>query len=209
MGCDIHSYIEVVHKSEDREKPYVECFGRVRIGRDYHLFSLMAGVRGEPTDALFQPRGMPNLNEVSWEVRWDYCLNVKADGEEEDDSDGDSHSCTRENAESWVKSGSSEWVDEAKTAVTDPDAHTPSYLTLEELEEVQRAYIKAASKHTYSEVFALEQKIQDRPDLKPLYEKSIQYLRIEPHRNLEAVIGAMRGLRTYGAEPRLVFWFDN
>jgi len=169
----------------------------------------MAGVRGEPTNALFQPRGMPNLNEVSWNVRWDYCLNVKADGEEEDDSDGDNRSCTRESAESWVKSGSSEWADEAKTCVTDPDAHTPSWLTLEELEQVQKAYIKASSKYAYSEIFELEKKVLDDPKWKSMYEASIKHLRIEPHRNLEAVIGAMRGLRTFGAEPRLVFWFDN
>lgn len=67
MGCDIHSYVEVLHNGKNRNWGYVE-YGRDKWGdlvgpfewRDYGVFAVLAGVRnysGVPT--IQQPRGLP------------------------------------------------------------------------------------------------------------------------------------------------------
>lgn len=81
MGCDIHVYIE--RKIEDQDKWENVSLYRVRDnnievvdpydGRNYELFSILAGVRGwqEP---LIDPRGFPggmNTKTVREVERWD------------------------------------------------------------------------------------------------------------------------------------------
>lgn len=205
MGCDIHAYIEIVNKADSRGKPYVDCFGGIRIGRDYNLFTLMAGVRGDQAQALFQPKGFPDpVIDMSWQVRDDYCLYVV-----DEEKDEQENSCSRKQAEKWVKSGSSEWVGEDKRLVTHPDWHTPSWLNIEELDMVQNEYVKLMAKYSYKEYFDLQNKMKDEPQWADMFERMISHFRITPHHKLAGVIGAMKGLRTDYCEPRLVFWFDN
>lgn len=57
MGCDIHAFIEYVYEGE----AYTNTFSYDEItsfGRDYNLFSLIAGVRGATPPVVF-PRGFP------------------------------------------------------------------------------------------------------------------------------------------------------
>lgn len=82
MGCDIHCFIEKADKDYNnfwyqvklyRVDPYYNDLEVVRAydGRDYDLFSILAGVRGvyEP---LVEPRGLPgNLSrDVERESEW-------------------------------------------------------------------------------------------------------------------------------------------
>ena len=53
MGCDIHAFFEVKIKGE------WYCYDQPDIGRDYALFELMAGVRGDPYKAITPPKGLP------------------------------------------------------------------------------------------------------------------------------------------------------
>lgn len=53
MGCDIHLHIEVKINGK------WEHYGAPSINRNYSLFEKMAGVRGEQSEAIAPPRGLP------------------------------------------------------------------------------------------------------------------------------------------------------
>lgn len=124
MGCDIHLYIEYSPEwTEDRN--YYSSFARVSLGRNYTMFGILAGVRNTSVPQLFPQRGVPkNSPEYNY---GDYVLYIQDEGEE--------HCCSRENADRWVKSGSSEYVDDEHKKITHPDWHSASWLTPEEFEE--------------------------------------------------------------------------
>lgn len=56
MGTDISAHIEFYLSKYDDRKRW-EYYGEILIPRSYHLFGLMAGVRGEQT--LFKAKGLP------------------------------------------------------------------------------------------------------------------------------------------------------
>ena len=74
MGCDIHAYVEYCNPELGAEgKPYWVSWGhRFNPGKNYLLFTLMAGVRGDPDAALFEPRGIPN--PLGWTSQEDWLL---------------------------------------------------------------------------------------------------------------------------------------
>lgn len=122
MGCDIHAFVEVVYTGNPQ---YVKSWGALNLSQDYALFGWLAGVRSTRTPFI-APRGLPS------------CLGIQADlaywfytGEPENGA----NYAERGVAESWVKSGASVWRGDQ---VSDPDAHTPSWLTLAELLEMAR-----------------------------------------------------------------------
>lgn len=130
MGCDIHMYVE--HTDPKMDRPHWSNFGgRINPGRDYRLFANLAGVRSYvDTPQLVETRGLPeNLGLMT---KWDNELYVSDDGE------GDEY-CSRENAESWVKAGISNWTDDRHVSVTHPDHHTHSCCTLDEFRMVLHA----------------------------------------------------------------------
>ncbi len=53
MGCDIHAHVEVRIKGEWHH------YSDVDIDRNYALFEKMAGVRGDDSNAISLPRGLP------------------------------------------------------------------------------------------------------------------------------------------------------
>lgn len=53
MGCDIHIYAEVKIGSTWHHYGEVEC------DRDYELFEKIAGVRGDVSESIAEPRGVP------------------------------------------------------------------------------------------------------------------------------------------------------
>lgn len=65
MGCDIHSY--VYHRQGKGPLNTFLCM-ELNLGRDYGLFGLMAGVRGE--HKLFDARGFPE--DTPHRIRFDY-----------------------------------------------------------------------------------------------------------------------------------------
>ncbi len=107
MGCDIHVHTEVKINGEWYH------LGHPRVGRDYELFSKMAGVRNyDPIiEPLAEPRGVPA--DATFLTKFDY-----------------------------EHMGS--------------DAHTPSWLSCEEIEKLEEWYVKlwyerAPDKHHYIE----------------------------------------------------------
>lgn len=88
MGCDIHAHFEI--KIAGRWEHYTTP----DIGRNYKLFERMAGVRGDPREAIASPRGLPS--ELSAVTKLDV-----------ERWFGDAHSC------SWLSAaeiaGLSEW----------------------------------------------------------------------------------------------------
>ena len=97
-----------------------------RLGRHYGVFASLAGVRnyGDEIKPVSAPRGVPE--NLGYATKEDYLCYVC------DDPSEDSHQTDREHAERWVASGSSKWADERH--VTDPDAHSASWLTPDEFE---------------------------------------------------------------------------
>jgi len=134
MGCDIHPYLEVVHNNRKMAdgKPYVESYSAT-LNRDYCLFSLMAGVRGSGNEVcVSEPKGLPeNLG---------YCANSDNHLDVVDEDVSEEGICSRTKAEEWVSLGYSTWRDEKQRDVTNPDWHSHSWLSLEELEKVQKLY---------------------------------------------------------------------
>lgn len=124
MGCDIHTFIEFKEKPEQKE--WSSFGGQLRPGRDYNIFSEMAGARLGGSSANFiKPRGMPD--DIGWECRDDYHYYITEEKSED-------HEVNAETAARWVESGSSRYImrDDRPVWVTDPDAHSESWLTLEE-----------------------------------------------------------------------------
>lgn len=68
MGCDIHLHIEV--KLEGRWEHY----GAPSMERNYPLFELLAGVRGDVRNAISPPKGLPsdmtNVTKFDCNERW-------------------------------------------------------------------------------------------------------------------------------------------
>lgn len=75
MGCDIHMHAEIKVKGKWLHYDQPDC------DRNYQLFEKMAGVRGEDSEAISPPRGIPE--DVAETTRF-VC--------EEYGSDGHSHS---------------------------------------------------------------------------------------------------------------------
>jgi len=67
MGCDIHLHIEA--KVNERWEHYAAP----HVNRWYQLFAWMAGVRGEPSEAIVVPRGAPQDASILTQIlRKDY-----------------------------------------------------------------------------------------------------------------------------------------
>lgn len=186
MGCDIHCYLE--RKDELQDKPHYWSFGGcINPGRNYVLFTVLAGVRdyGDGPRPLFQPRGIaPHLG---WNASDDLGLYVTMD-EKQAEQEGWT---TLERAARWVQQGKSKWMDYDKVLasndfpahvkyprVTDPDWHSHSWVTAAEL--------KAAI-----------DKVQNETP----YKVSVEW---------KALLAALLVLGgENGENARMVFWFDN
>jgi hypothetical protein len=123
MGCDIHAFIDYDPPQKD-EPTLVYYLGEFKIQRNYSLFGIMAGVR-QPNLQLFQPRGMPQ--RMSWTIREKATLMVIDNDKEK--SEG---CCTRQQAERW----GSNYSDENKRRVWNPDYHSHSWLNTAEVKNV-------------------------------------------------------------------------
>lgn len=68
MGCDIHMFVEyATYKTPDGDQCWDCVGGHWNPGRDYHMFTVLAGVRGHEEDTMFLPRGVPE-GRLSWEA---------------------------------------------------------------------------------------------------------------------------------------------
>jgi hypothetical protein len=129
MGCDIHLYIEYCY-NPDKTDAYWQSFGHIRPGRDYEMFTALAGVRGS-YEPIVHPRGVPD--KMGFESEWDYYLTVN---DKYKDQEG---YCSTTTADRWVEEGTGERILPLQDGtsirkVVNPDWHTPSWLTAEEFE---------------------------------------------------------------------------
>lgn len=134
MGCDIHFYVEKPGANGWEYVPapkglddFADRYGypaKFYRGRDYTLFSWLAGVRDDGTmGAMAEPRGLPA--DISSFVHQENTLRiVSTDNEADEDSEGGS--CTLAQATAWnsaVKDG----------RASHPDWHSHSWFTVKEL----------------------------------------------------------------------------
>jgi hypothetical protein len=204
MGCDIHLYIEYKSKNVefDGYKHKWQSFGgRINPGRNYAMFALMADVRnyGELT-VLFEQRGMPN--DAGYYATNDNQRYICEDGGEE--------YVTAETAKRWVESGSSTYINnhEGKpTWVTDPDAHSHSWLNTSEFESVLNNYLELEDGWHNERVEEHNKFVKEKniPTDSWMYDP--------PSRNIEpcyqSVLASMKRFEQLGYDARVVFWFDN
>lgn len=126
MGCDIHAFIE--YKKPDRDA-WLSLGSEIRLDRHYGIFARLADVRnGWDIEAVAADRGIPD--DLGYEARGKYRLYIT------EDTGGDSSYVTPLKAARWVANGSSKYVKDSSgndAWVTDPDAHSESWCTPDEL----------------------------------------------------------------------------
>jgi hypothetical protein len=133
MGCDIHVYVEYSHDGK-----YWNSLTENAGSRDYAMFGILAGVRYRELK-LFDPKGLPN-GELSWQAATANILNIAPEKHPEfADTDGWTD---RASAESWVAEGLSTpmYIDGVLHRVTNPDWHSHSWLTSDELSQCIEKY---------------------------------------------------------------------
>ena len=176
MSIDIICVIEVVDESS---APWP--WARLKLPRDYELFSAIAGVRSQPGEHhLFPPRGLPAIRSY---VVHDYCfLQVVEDADVESPLNRGENVVPRSTADQWVRDGLANYIPNAYGVqngfVSNKEWHTHSWLTLAELSQ------------------ALDYAGLSTEDRSPEF---------------RAALVAMDELsKTYGRDSvRLVFWFCN
>lgn len=201
MGCDIHAFVEYESDFYAGQSWRSFSSNQIRLSRNYAMFGAMTAgeVRFKGLDAeyLVEPRGYPD--DASLDTNDNYHLYVC------DRDTGDDERVTNfENAVKWAKWGSEikvfrdgSWVsipapedlDQIKLEyensslmkITDPDAHTPSWLSTSEY------------------VYAVEAADSVLNGIQSTWD--VPYL---------ATIDLMKSLEeNTGGEARIVFWFDN
>lgn len=173
MGCDISGpYLEQL-----RHGKWVLC-AKLRVGRDYSLFAIMAGVHKYDEDNLrhFEPRGVPS--DISDDTCDDYTY-VVVDGVESDDV------VPSAEAAMWVARGATIWSTRSNgdpRTIVDPDAHSASWLTTDEVAAVCEQLETIGNGH-------------------PDNGRSLK--------QMSGLLAMMRSLETPAAPCRIVYWFDN
>ncbi len=185
MGCDIHLRVErrrrkKSYPNERNEWYNVGFLGEFRC-RIYGMFARMANVRayGDYYKVQFEPRGLPN-DIIDWATRNSFYLYVTDDKAA---ADWGERYCLKEMAEKWVELGCSKWVDENHLTITDPDLHSHSWLTTQELRQC------------FDDCFK-----QEDETMKP-YADYVEWL---------GLVSLCEGIESTGEyECRVVFAFDN
>ena len=134
MGCDIHLRVERRRKKNTYPNEKNEWWGVAFYSEFscpvYGMFARMAGVRDYQGKKMFETRGLPD--GIDWTTQQTFYMHVTTD---EGAIEWGQNYCSKENAERWVESGYSKWVDETHNLVTDPDHHSHSWLTTQELRQ--------------------------------------------------------------------------
>jgi hypothetical protein len=132
MGADVHMFLEVeVAPRNKREKPHATYIGSYSIERNYELFGLLAGVRGEARP-LYAPTGLPeNVTHPILHKYTDIII---------DDCSASSDGCiSRTEAERFINTGMTTKFD-AKRIVAVGN-HTPSHLYRDQFQQVIDKYV--------------------------------------------------------------------
>lgn len=176
MGCDIHAYVEYTTDGK-----YWRNLTANAGERNYVMFGVLAGVRVSE-EQLFEPKGLPP-GELGYKTRGDYWLRIApAEHLELVNMDGWT---SRENAERWVEQRLSRasYENGNLTSVSDPDAHSVSWLTASELSQAVDRYREVIGKYWPNDTSAPTEWVM--------------------------ILAAMQAAEANGAQARVVFWFDN
>ena len=203
MGCDIHLYIE--YKSKDGYDPAWQGFGgNINPGRNYAMFALMADVRNYYSDGklpvLVERRGMPD--DAGYTATDDNRIYISETKSED--------YVSMETANRWVKSGSSKFIndnDGNPIWVTNPDAHSHSWLTTSEFESVINKYLELEA--GWHKVRVEEHnKMVERENIQPdSWAYAPPSINNEPE--YQVVLASLKRFEELGYDARVVFWFDN
>ena len=151
MGADIHMYVEYRNKKHSEEdikngrKPYWYSFVETNPGRNYTMFAVLAGVRGNYKDS-FEPKGKIDFDDMGHSSRSDAYLYIS----ENKNLEG---SCTLEDAKRWAEYGRKIIEKEGKPVwIEHPDWHSHSWMSVDELEKAYAIYEKHATTEWETEV---------------------------------------------------------
>lgn len=131
MGCDIHGIIE-------QRKPggnWTKCPAQIEhLWRDYDIFAHLGGARNySDVQPVADKRGLPP--DVCHDAHMKNCVYISESG-----NDG---CVTKARAEFWISKGYSKWYRDG-VFVTNPDWHSHSWCSTEELKE---ALARAGDSH--------------------------------------------------------------
>jgi len=206
MGCDIHLYIEYKSKKTefDGYNPGWQSFGgSINPGRNYAMFALMANVRNYGDDklpVLVERRGMPD--DAGYTATDDiriYISDVPS-----------SRYVSTETAKSWVKSGSSKFINDKEGNpmwVTDPDAHSHSWLTTSEFESILNKYLELQSVWHKKRVEEHNKMVKEENIQPDSWAYAPPSSNDEPE--YQVVLTILKRFEELGYDARVVFWFDN
>ena len=142
MGADIHVYVEYRNKKEAKrlesigEKPYWHSFGgELNPGRNYTMFAVLAGVRGNFEDS-FDAKGKIPFDLMGMAAKHDLYAFIT-----EEDSDNGEH-VSRENAKKYAETFRCAIVND--TWVEKPYYHSHSWMDVKELKKAFKIYLKYA-----------------------------------------------------------------
>jgi len=134
MGCDIHAYVEI--NEFDR---WWGVTGNISLGRNYQMFGLLSnGVRGY--SGGLEPKGLPI--DVGYQAQADSRIRINKDITEDGYYEG-GYCVTLKTAQDWEKRLGCKihyLTDGEPYTVDDPDWHSHTWLTLEELEKAINEY---------------------------------------------------------------------
>ena len=159
MGCNSHTYIEYRRKGAKDGDQWASLLWSEVDNRNYALYAKMAGVcnydnRIEP---IASPRGFPD-NAGSEARHKYYCYYIDNERAKKDLE----HYVSSDKAFEWVISGISVLYPDDNYRISDPDVHTPSWLTAEEFCTAVR---EAASDDLYwTAVAAMVEHVQNTGD---------------------------------------------
>ncbi|MGR3273466.1 hypothetical protein ACSYAD_00015 [Acaryochloris marina NIES-2412] len=163
MGCDIHLYLEYRHPSWGIESVIANFFS---VGRDYRLFTALAGVHSHDDDVpvLFVPRGLPN--DVSQYIHEQFYAEIIPDDADDQRKNLMHEWCDESDAKHYVAKHNAhikEYKD-GRRYVSDTDWHHASYLTRNEIMDAcqHAGYDLSNAPDEFQMVMDFMQSIDDR-----------------------------------------------
>lgn len=209
MGCDIHVYPEYYYDNEpEQEKIFIHSIGNYYLGRNYVLFGCLAGVRScHP--GVVSPRGVPD--NMGWDAEMAYYLTAIPDEDMQGRDEYENNIISHSKAKAISKEGTYPILNTSNKhwKIRNPDWHSSSWLTLEELYKVRRYYIE-------EQLCELPKKKQQK------FRKILKSCKTDKellnHRfdelecvNLNGLIGMLMLMEHTDpkVKTRIVFWFDS
>lgn len=232
MGCDIHIYAEYWYDYElkSSRNRYWDHYATSLckdfcIGRNYSLFNIMAGVRGDGLNSISLPRGLPKEPKISHHTLDSASLIVVPDKELNlKNYVLPSNVISESKLEELKQNANIEYITTTSFGSTmkqcpviyDPDYHSFSWLNLQELLEVRKRFLNEQVFCTDFEVDFVE--VKKLKEYKKILKNVIDPLELFKH-NFGALenpaFNALLGMM-FAAEKsdndlktRIVFWFDS